>query len=834
MKSYRSYAYKVITRQRVTSFLILCAVILSTMMTAVIGQSVGVLSAMRQQQAIAIGGDRYVTLLQMDEEQAAVLENDPRLSFTGRSVALGTAELNALLSLGLNEYQGDTAEIYPALSGVKEGRLPGKPMEIALPENVLRYLDTGGEIGDSVTLRLSKALRHGIETKSYDFTADFVLVGILEDNYLNYTGGSVTGIAGEGTAVKLLPEEYCYYNVDIRTAEKKNFQDTVDDLAETLQIHELDVLYNVPYLEALGIEYREDGDGMEVSGSAEGFTLLAAAGVMVGALFLLAAGLVIVNILKIDIARRMGEYGVLRAMGAGRGQLCLLVILQISYLCVPGIPAGLLAGYLSAEGILKAAAGLLSPEIFLVRDAAQLGRLIEENSSGSQAYLLASACITFAFSLAAALPAARYAARVSPVSAMAGTKTGIRRRRRRTGNIRHFERYCALLNLRRNPGRTALTVLSLVMSIAVFVTLQGSVSSLDAAGSAAEHMGDYSIIREQEGFSPEELSALREDEQVFSVAAFQFSLYDIDKDCRPVGIAFGGSLEPGETFQVIGMNDEYMEARLKDCLSVEELERLKNGEGCVVRNPLPLVFDGEEIPRTEIHAGEKVFAAGKELAVIHTLDGYDRYFSTGNNGFVNGVQVLVNEKLYSELTGKVNYSEFLPTLEEGADRGAFDKKIEELAGRLPGTTWLSYEDTDRQLAESFEQIRLLAWGLILFVGLIGLLNIVNTVYTNIHTRIAEIGIKRAVGMSKGSLYRMFLWEGAYMGLIASVIGAAAGYFCLLFVEAGAEGSLQWIALPLLPAAEASLLAVGACLLASCVPLRKIGRMSIVDAVAGPE
>lgn len=109
MKSYRSYAYKVITRQRVTSFLILCAVILSTMMTAVIGQSVGVLSAMRQQQAIAIGGDRYATLLQMDEEQAAVLENDPRLSFTGRSVALGTAELNALLSLGLNEYQGDTA-----------------------------------------------------------------------------------------------------------------------------------------------------------------------------------------------------------------------------------------------------------------------------------------------------------------------------------------------------------------------------------------------------------------------------------------------------------------------------------------------------------------------------------------------------------------------------------------------------------------------------------------------------------------------------------------------------------------------------------------------------
>ena len=166
MRSYRSYAFKVIAGQRVTSLLILLAVVLSTMMTAVIGQSVGILSAMRQRQAIAIGGDRYVTLLQMDGEQAAILESDPRLSFAGRSVTLGTAELNASLSLGLTEYQGDTADIYPSFTRVKEGRLPENPMEIALPGNVLRYLDAGGEIGDHISLELSRALRHGIETES--------------------------------------------------------------------------------------------------------------------------------------------------------------------------------------------------------------------------------------------------------------------------------------------------------------------------------------------------------------------------------------------------------------------------------------------------------------------------------------------------------------------------------------------------------------------------------------------------------------------------------------------------------------------------------------------
>lgn len=154
-----------------------------------------------------------------------------------------------------------------------------------------------------------------------------------------------------------------------------------------------------------------------------------------------------------------------------------------------------------------------------------------------------------------------------------------------------------------------------------------------------------------------------------------------------------------------------------------------------------------------------------------------------------------------------------------------------VAGRdIPGTTYLSYEETDRQLEESFEQIRLLAWGLILFIGLIGLLNIINTVYTNIHTRIMEIGMQRAIGMSVGSLYKTFLWEGAYYGVIAAVIGNTLGYICVVFVNAATSDIIQLVPIPVLPIAEATFLSIGACLLATCIPLRKIAGMSIVDAI----
>ena len=828
MRRYRTLARKELLAQRVTAMLIFLAIVLSTMMTAVIGQSMGVLSAMRQQQAIAIGGNRHAGFVQMDRQQVEVLEGDPRLSFVGTYVVLGSMKLDNTLILGLSEFQEDVSAVYPSNSAVKEGRLPEAPMELALPEDVLGYLGSSGKLGDTLTLTLSKALRHGVVTNSYDFTAQFTLVGITESNYMSYAAGTINGIVGPGTAEALLPEEYFYYNVDIRVADKGTFQETLNDLIAALSVHELDTQYNVPYLDALGIRYDAEGDF--TGQSSEGFSMMLAAGLLVGTLLLLAAGLVIYNILKITVSRRMTQYGVLRAMGADKGQLYFLVTAQVLLICAVGIPIGLLLGTLSAKGILTAATGMLSPEIFLVRDAGELNRLIEENSGGKGMFLLASAAVTLVFALAAALPAARYAARVAPTVAMAGSRTKVRRRSRREKKIRSFEAFYAWLNLKRSRGRTAITVLSLVMSITVFITLQGAVGLLDTAGSGvAEHYGDYSITNETAGFSLEEYQAMEEDPRVAKLTAMQFTFYEQGTDSHPVGIAFSVPLQPAETFQVVGLNSAYWD-RAFSSLPPEILEKLKAGEGCMVRNPLPLVYEGQEVPRTTILAGDTITVAGQELTVLDTLDGYETYLSVGNNGFINGVQIVVNESLYAALTGKTAYNELLPTLAEGADREEYDAAVEALAGRVPGTLWLSFEDTDRQLEESFAQTRFLAWGLILFVGLIGLLNIINTVYTNIHTRVTEIGMQRAIGMSTGSLFKVFLWEGAYYGMIAAVIGSIAGYICTIFVEAAISDELRLVALPVLPMLEAAVLAIAACLLATCIPLRRISRLSIVDSI----
>ena len=91
-------------------------------------------------------------------------------------------------------------------------------------------------------------------------------------------------------------------------------------------------------------------------------------------------------------------------------------------------------------------------------------------------------------------------------------------------------------------------------------------------------------------------------------------------------------------------------------------------------------------------------------------------------------------------------------------------------------------------------------------------------------------MQRAIGMSARSLYKTFLWEGAYYGMIAAVIGSVAGYICTVFVDAATTDTIQLVSVPIIPILEATILSVGACLLATCIPLKKIARMSIVESI----
>lgn len=70
------------------------------------------------------------------------------------------------------------------------------------------------------------------------------------------------------------------------------------------------------------------------------------------------------------------------------------------------------------------------------------------------------------------------------------------------------------------------------------------------------------------------------------------------------------------------------------------------------------------------------------------------------------------------------------------------------------------------------------------------IRILNIVYSNIHTRVDEIGMQRAIGMSAACLYKTFLWEDTYYGIFAPVFGIRC-----IFVGAAQTDAFQLVVVP---------------------------------------
>ena len=105
MKSYLALTWKELKAQKITAILILIAVIMSTIMTTVVGQSIGILQSMRMEQAASLNGNRYATFHQLNQEQAQKLHEDDRLYDVGDIIFVGSTPLgSSSLSLYLREY----------------------------------------------------------------------------------------------------------------------------------------------------------------------------------------------------------------------------------------------------------------------------------------------------------------------------------------------------------------------------------------------------------------------------------------------------------------------------------------------------------------------------------------------------------------------------------------------------------------------------------------------------------------------------------------------------------------------------------------------------------
>ena len=136
---------------------------------------------------------------------------------------------------------------------------------------------------------------------------------------------------------------------------------------------------------------------------------------------------------------------------------------------------------------------------------------------------------------------------------------------------------------------------------------------------------------------------------------------------------------------------------------------------------------------------------------------------------------------------------------------------------------------DRQIAQ-FDQILGLMYVLLLLAVIIALVGIVNTLALSVYERTREIGLMRAVGMSRVQLRRMVRGEALITASFGSLLGLAIGlFFGVMIVQAFSSEGIT-LAIPVPQLVVFGVLAGLAGLLAGVPPARRAARLDVLQAI----
>lgn len=569
---------------------------------------------------------------------------------------------------------------------------------------------------------------------------------------------------------------------------------------------------------------------------------------------LFVAAFIIYNTFSILVAQRTKETALLRALGAGRRQVIGSVLFEAVLMGIIASAAGIVAGIGVAE-LLKRLLGTVGLEI--------PGSNVVFEASTAYNALIAGVAIT---AVSAVIPALR-ASRTSPLAAlreasvddsalsrsrmvfgfltlavcgamlMAGLFADISNRLMFVGlgaagifigvaawgpivarpfarvvgaplaRLRGLPGELAQENGMRNPRRTATTAAALMIGVglvsAISIFAASTTRTVDKIIDDTV-VGDLVIESGSQGFgglSPvlaEEVSALPE---VALASGVRIALTEVDGE--------------GQTllaFETVDMGD------LVDV-------------GIVAGDPATLGVDGLAVLDTE--AEDRGWALGSEV----TLD----FVQTGRQAFEVGLiyteDALVGPMFISNDAYEANSTEIFDMsvyvlANDSYTTDQFRTAVEAAAAPYPNAEVMDLGELKASISAQVDQMLTLVYALLALAVIIALIGIANTIALSTVERTREIGLLRAVGMTRPQLRASVRWESFLIALLGTTMGLTLGlFFGWSMVEALRDEGITELAIPLPQIGVVAVLAAGAGVIASLRPAAKAARLPILDAVA---
>ena len=671
-----------------------------------------------------------------------------------------------------------------------EGRMPENSNEIVIPEHLIKSGRINYTIGEKITLNLGKRqtkdgleltqedalltdesgktessstsksetedLEEIVDTKEHTYT----IVGIIErSNYKGIEGFSAPGY----TAISYMDNENDINtaNISVLYSNLKDFQKKTEDIKSVIEKN-IGSSVTVSYNRSL-IDY-EGGVSDTTMAS------LYSVGAVVIVIIILSSVFVIRNSFSISVSEKTKQYGMLSSIGATKKQIKKSVLYEGFYIGIIGIPLGILCGMLAVVILLQVVNVLLGDSlnekcVFSIPILAIIASIV---ISAITIYL---SCI---------LPARR-ASKISPIEAIRGNDDiKIKAKKVKTSKITKklfgIGGAIASKNLKRNKKKYRTTVISLVVSISIFISLS---SFLDYGGKIVnvyyKDLGYDISVYDGTVENYNEIIKLDNVEE-YSYSYMTEGSVDINKYGSEFGKRIAKDSEETNSITIVLINNDYFKkfiehlgiqsTNYKDIAILEDDAYEYIDEKTVFENYYSLKT-GDSIDITLTNGEKRTVKISKKTD--ERPMGYKNVYSNGGYLFVSEdfIQDKSDEKSF-HMGSLVIKSQNPDELENEINNL---KKTNNLYSKLYINNISKYVEENKKI---ILLISIFLYGFIAVITLIGVTNIFNTITTNMILRSKEFANLKSVGMTTKEFNRMIRLESILYGLKSLLIGIPLG------------------------------------------------------------
>ena len=703
---------------------------------------------------------------------------------------------------------------------IKEGRLPENDSELAISTRINEKYKTNFRVGDTITLDVgelqledgTKLNKHNSYLNNTGENKEIQQEEIINSKVKNY---KIVGII-ERPETCIEPMEASWFTVLTKMQKIENkaniavlYTNPYDYVKNTENINKMEKSGNntEPQYAFGGLrnKYKSYKYDIKINSellayeganlSDETLKLIYGLGAFIMAIVLVSSVFVIRNGFAISITERLKQYGMLSSIGATKKQIKKSVYFEGFILGIIGIPLGILSGILAIYILVQVVNHIL-------KDFVTNSSLLTYSISWSAIIVsIVVATITIWFSCK---KSAKKASKVTPIEAIRSSEdVKLKAKKIKCPKIitKIFKTggEIAYKNLKRSKKKYRTTVISIIVSVVIFIAISSFIEYGFKMSSAyyTEIDYDYVVYCNNNVSSEDKEEYLKEKEKNTKILADISNLADIDEYSINKYISLEMPMDDKHKAELTEYGKYIKEHYLANVeidtvnivsLSKDEYNRyLKKIGGnydsykdgaILVDNNINTVENGKKAQGSMYNWKKGDTIQGKinnKDCSIKIIDKTEETVKGINNLYNTEATLIVSDEWLEKNIGDY---ETISMYAKTKDADKLDEEIEQYKQEK------NIEDSEIRIFNIQESVRaqnavvlvisIFLYGFIGVITLIGITNIFNTITTNMNLRKKEFAMLKSIGMTKKEFNKMIRLESIFYGVKSLIIGIPIG------------------------------------------------------------